>query len=265
MRRILDSKAEEVAGLAARRAELRRSAERMAPARPFSAVLQRRGEVALVAEYKRRSPSAGALGGGDPAVAAGAYARGGAAALSVLTDGPFFGGSLVDLAAARSAVNLPVLRKDFIVDEAQIWEARAAGADAVLLIVRILDDERLTGLLDLSRELGFGALVEVHDEAELERAIRSGAAVIGVNNRDLDTFKVDLDVSVRLAELVPGDLILVGESGIRSGADVSRLGETGVDAVLVGETLMKGAGVADFVGRHKRDRATMPVRRACDC
>lgn len=219
----------------------------------------------MIAEFKRRSPSAGEIGAGDPAAVATAYGTGGAAAMSVLTDGPFFGGSLADLEAARAASSLPVLRKDFVLDELQVWEARSAGADAVLLIVRILEDARLTGLLDLSRELRMSALVEVHDEAELERALGAGAVVIGVNNRDLDTFRTELEVTLRLAPLVPAGRILVGESGIRDGADVDRLGDAGVDAVLVGEALMRGAGVASIGGRPKRDRSPVPVRRACDC
>lgn len=219
----------------------------------------------MIAEFKRRSPSAGEIGSGDPAVVAAAYGTGGAAALSVLTDGPYFGGSLADLEAARAASSLPVLRKDFVVDELQVWEARSAGADAVLLIVRILEDARLAGLLELSRELRMGALVEVHDEAELERALGAGAMVIGVNNRDLDTFRTELEVTLRLAPLVPAGRIVVGESGIRDGADVDRLGDAGVDAVLVGEALMRGAGVESIGGRSKRDRSPVPVRRACDC
>jgi indole-3-glycerol phosphate synthase len=263
--RIVDTKRDELAALRPDRHALRAAAERAGAARPFAGALERRGEVSVIAEFKRRSPSAGEIGGGDPAEVARAYAAGGAAALSVLTDREYFGGSLSDLVAARSAATLPILRKDFVLDELQIWEARAAGADAVLLIVRILEDARLAGLLDLARELRMGALVEVHDEPELERALGAGAAVIGVNNRDLDTFRTDLEVTTRLAPLVPGGRILVGESGIRDAGDVDRLGDTGVDAVLVGETLMRGAGVAAIAGRPKRDRSPVPVRRACSC
>jgi indole-3-glycerol phosphate synthase len=265
LRRIVESKQDEVDALRPRGQILRAAAERAGPARPFAASLDRRGEVAVIAEFKRRSPSAGEIGSGDPAAVAVAYGRGGAAAMSVLTDGPYFGGSLADLEAARAASSLPVLRKDFVLDELQVWEARSAGADAVLLIVRILEDARLAGLLDLSRELRMGALVEVHDEAELERALSAGAVVIGVNNRDLDTFRTQLEVTLRLAPLVPAGRILVGESGIRDGADVDRLGDAGVDAVLVGEALMRGAGVESIGGRPKRDRSAVTVRRACDC
>jgi indole-3-glycerol phosphate synthase len=263
--RIVASKREEIAALSDRRLELRRSAEHAGPARGFAGALQWHGVVRVIAEFKRRSPSAGTLGGGDPVDVSRLYAEGGAAAISVLTDGPFFGGALADLEAVRGAVDVPVLRKDFILDEVQVWEARAAGADAVLLIARILDDARLAGLLDLVRELAFGALVEVHDAGELERALGAGAAVVGVNNRDLDTFTTDLGVTLSLASSVPGDRILVGESGIRNAADVDRLGDAGVDAVLVGETLMRGAGVSTIAGRRKREREVVPVHRASSC
>jgi indole-3-glycerol phosphate synthase len=265
LERIVAGKRIEVEGLAGRRLELRRAAEQAPPARPFAGSLQRRGEVRLIAEFKRRSPSAGALGSGDPAEVSRLYEAGGAAAVSVLTDGAFFGGSLEDLRAVRRAVEVPVLRKDFTVDEVQVWEARAAGADAILLIVRILEDSRLAGLLELAVELGFGALVEVHDAPELERALRAGAKVIGVNNRDLATFTTDLGVTESLACGVPGGCILVGESGIRTPADVDRLGAVGVDAILVGEALMRGGGVSTLAGRPKRDREVVPVHRACSC
>jgi indole-3-glycerol phosphate synthase len=258
--RIVATKREEVERLAEKRVGLRRAAEQAEAARPFGAALSRRGEVSVIAEFKRKSPSAGALertGAGAGAVA-GAYAAGGAAALSVLTDGEYFGGSLEDLRSARAAVEIPVLRKDFVVDETQIWEARAAGADAVLLIVRLLDDVRLAGFLDLCRELRFSSLVEVHDAAELERAVLSGAPIVGINNRDLKTFRTDLAVSSGLVPGVPADRVVVAESGIRVREDVERLGSVGVDAILVGETLMRaGAGaaaVAGLAGVPKRDR-----------
>jgi indole-3-glycerol phosphate synthase len=264
---IVAAKLEEASRLAGRRNELRRAAEGAGPARPFAASLSRRGEVSVIAEYKRRSPSAGELGGSDPAETARAYELGGASAVSVLTDGDFFGGSLADLEAARKAVDLPILRKDFIVDEVQVWESRAAGADAVLLIVRILDDAELAGLIDLSRELAFGALVEVHDESDLERALRAGAGIVGINNRDLDRFVTDLGVTFRLGPMVPPDRVLVSESGIRTGEDVSRLGEAGADAVLIGEALMRGggAGTAEFTGHAKRTRDRTAIWRASSC
>ncbi len=214
----------------------------------------------MIAEYKRRSPSAGLMDGrgADAGTVAGAYAEGGAAAVSVLTDAEYFGGSLEDLRSARSAVEIPVLRKDFVVDEVQVWEARAAGADAVLLIVRILEGARLAGLLDLCRELGFSSLVEAHDAAEVERALVAGAPIVGINNRDLATFRTDIEVSLGLVGTVPADRVVVAESGIRTRAEVERLGAAGVDAILVGETLMRAGGgavaVSTLAGVAKRDR-----------
>jgi indole-3-glycerol phosphate synthase len=242
--RIVATKQEEVAALAPRRAALRGAAEAAPAPRPFEAALRAGPNVGLIAEIKRRSPSAGPIRP-ELAVAevARAYAAAGAAALSVLTDREYFGGSLEDLAAAREAVALPILRKDFVVDEAQIWEARAAGADAVLLIVRILDDARLRELHALARGLGLGVLVEVHDRAELERALAAGARVVGVNNRDLDTFRTDLDVTLSLSGSLPAADVLVAESGIRGPEDVDRLAAAGVDAVLVGESLMRSPDV----------------------
>ncbi len=262
LERIVAGKREEVVRLRSMEAELRAAAEAAEPARPFEAALRRSGEVALIAEFKRRSPSAGWIRE-DLSVeeVARAYASAGAAALSVLTDGPSFGGSLEDLRVARTVSGLPVLRKDFLVDAVQVWEARAAGADAVLLIVRILDDAELMDLHALATELGLGVLVEAHTAAEVDRALAAGARVIGVNNRDLATFHTSLDVVLGLAERVPGDRILVGESGIRTAEDVDRLGEAGVSAVLVGESLMRssdvGAAAAALVGRPRRE----PVAR----
>jgi indole-3-glycerol phosphate synthase len=258
--RIVATKRREVAALRPRSAALRNTAEAMPVPRDFAGAL-RREEVALIAEYKRRSPSAGPMGGNvAPEAAARAYEDAGAAALSVLTDGEYFGGSLADLAAARSAVGLPVLRKDFVVDDVQVWEARAGGADAILLIVRILDDARLASLQTLAAELGMATLVEVHTAAELDRALVLDARVIGVNNRDLATFTTDLGLSLRLAERVPLEVVLVAESGIRTAEEVDRLGAAGVDAILVGETLMRGgpeskAGMLAHRPRAARARA----------
>jgi indole-3-glycerol phosphate synthase len=265
--RIVADKAAEVARLAERRAELRRAAEQAGPARGFARALARRGEVSVIAEYKRRSPSAGDLGAGDVSVTGRQYERGGAAAISVLTDGAYFGGDLSDLAAVRAAVAIPVLRKDFIVDEVQVWESRAAGADAVLLIARILSDSQLSAWIDLARELSFAALVEVHTASELERALRAGAGIIGINNRDLDRFVTDLEITSALASQVPSDRLLVSESGISRGEDVVRLGEHGADAVLIGETLMRSGAesVTRFVGHAKRARTAEPVWRASSC
>lgn len=256
--RIVGTKREEVARLEPRRAALREAAERAAPARPFAAALRRNGEVALMAEIKRRSPSAGWIRP-DLSVeeVAATYESAGAVALSVLTDAEYFGGALADLEAVRARGVVPVLRKDFVIDPLQLWEARAAGADAVLLIVRILEDGALAELLALAGELGMGVLVEVHTAGEVERALRAGAEVVGVNNRDLATFRTDLGVVLGLAGRVPADRVLVAESGIRTAADVDRLGEAGVHAVLVGETLMRapdvGAAAAGLVGRRRRE------------
>jgi indole-3-glycerol phosphate synthase len=185
------------------------------------------------------------------------YAAGGAAALSVLTDREYFDGSLAALQAVRAAVELPLLRKDFTLDPLQLWEARAAGADAVLLIVRILDDARLRELLGLAADLRLDSLVEVHDASELDRALQAGASLVGVNNRDLRTFRTDLDLTLRLAPRVPAAVTLVAESGIRTAEDVARLGAAGVDAVLVGESLMRQedlrAAVRAIVGQPKRE------------
>ncbi len=254
--RIVETKREEVARLRPRMAQLRAAAEAEPRPRPFEAALRRAGEVALIAEIKRRSPSAGWI---RPQLSveevAGAYASAGASALSVLTDESYFGGSLDDLRAVRSTVDLPVLRKDFVIDALQLWEARAAGADAVLLIVRILDDERLAELHALATELGMGVLVEAHEESEVDRALAAGARIVGVNSRDLATFRTDLGVIFRLAGRIPADRVLVAESGIRTAVDVDRLGAAGASAVLVGESLMRApdvaAAAAALVGRPR--------------
>jgi indole-3-glycerol phosphate synthase len=233
------------ADLAVRRATqplaaLEAAAARMPAARSLARALRRPGQIACLAEFKRRSPSAGWIAeGAEAAPVARAYAAGGAAAMSVLTDGPFFGGSLDDLAAARAACDLPILRKDFVVDRYQIVEARAAGADAVLLIVAALDDPELAALLAAAREVGLDALVEAHDEDEVARALAVGASIVGINNRDLKTFKVDRELAARMRPRVPADRVIVAESGIRDAADVARLRAAGVDAILVGETLMR--------------------------
>ena len=209
------------------------------PVRPFAAALARPGRVNVIAEHKRRSPSRGAIREDlAPADVARRYETGGAAALSVLTDGPFFGGRMEHLVEARAACSVPVLRKDFVLDPWQVWEARAAGADAVLLIVAALGDAELRDLLAVAGEAGMGALVEVHDRGELGRALAAGSRIVGVNNRDLRTLTVSLDTSLALAPAIPDDVLAVAESGIRTGADVRRLREAGFDAFLVGEHLM---------------------------
>jgi indole-3-glycerol phosphate synthase len=223
-------------------AEVEAAARAEPPARGFALALRRPGQVTCIAEFKRRSPSAGWIRqGAEPGPTARIYADGGAAALSVLTDEPFFGGGLDDLRAARAAVTIPVLRKDFMVDRYQVAEARAAGADAILLIVAALSDEAIAMLLQAAGDYGVDALVEAHDQAEVRRAVALGARVIGVNNRDLKTFTMDRDLAIRLRPLVPPDRVMVAESGIRDAADVRALGAAGIDAVLVGETLMRAA------------------------
>lgn len=227
--------------------------EALPPARPFAAALRDEARPAprVIAEFKRRSPSAGAIRpGADPAEVARAYERAGAAAVSVLTDEKFFDGAPAHLAAARAACGLPLLRKDFLLDERDLLEARLWGADAALLIVRILDRATLAALVAVARRAGLAALVEAHDDAELEAALGAGAEVLGVNHRDLDTLAVDLSLSARARALAPGAL-LVAESGIRTRADVARMREHRVDAILVGESLMRapdpGAALAELV------------------
>ncbi len=207
--------------------------------RPFSEALVRPG-LSLIAEFKRRSPSSDDIGL-DAVVSeqVGAYERGGAAALSVLTDEPHFGGSLEDLRAARAACGLPIVRKDFIVDPYQLYEAAVNGADAVLLIVRALDDEQLRSLYGEARSLDLDCLVEVHDGEELERALEAGAEVIGINNRNLDQGVVDLATTFELMPDVPAGKTVVAESGISGRAELEELERVGVDAVLIGTTLMR--------------------------
>jgi indole-3-glycerol phosphate synthase len=208
------------------------------PARPFEDALGG-PELSVIAEIKRRSPSKGDLAPGlDPVALATAYEAGGAACLSVLTDDESFGGSPEDLVAARGAVSLPVLRKDFTVDARDVADARLMGADAVLLIVAALDDAELASFFALAHQLGLAALVEVHDRAELDRALAVGATLVGVNARDLRTFEVDLDRVVDLAGHVPDGVLAVAESGIRSHLDALRVASAGYAAVLVGESLV---------------------------
>jgi indole-3-glycerol phosphate synthase len=230
-------------------------AEAMAPTRGFAAALRRAStggadgrHLAVIAEVKRRSPSKGDLNPGlDPAVTARAYAAGGAACLSVLTDVEFFGGSPADLQAARAAVDVPVLRKDFTVSAADVCDARLMGADAVLLIAAALDDSELGDLHGLAGQVGIEALVEVHDEAELERALEVGAYLVGVNQRDLVTFAVDNDRAVRVGKAMPASVTRVAESGIRGADDARALADAGFDAVLVGESVVTAADPAGAV------------------
>lgn len=240
--RILETKREEILALRRRAPALEAEAGRRPAPRDFAGALRRADRrLAVIAEIKRRSPSKGDLAPDlDPAATARRYAAGGAAALSVLTDGPYFDGSLADLAAAREAVALPVLRKDFTLDPLQVVEARAAGADAVLLITAAIpDDALLADLAATAAGLGLAALVEVDDEGGLERALDAGATLVGVTNRDLRTFGEDLSTAERLAARIPAAVVSVAESAIRSPADAQRMAEAGFDAVLVGEALVR--------------------------
>jgi len=229
--------------------EVQAEAEQMPPPRDFEAALRAPG-ISLIAEIKRASPSKGAIRLDlNPADLARIYADNGAAAISVLTDSKYFGGSLDDLRAVRQTVDLPLLRKDFVLDPYQVYEARAAGADAVLLIVAILSDPALSLLYALTRRLNMSALIEVHNENELQRALRLVPPLIGINNRDLSTFTVDLETTVRLRPMLPADICVVAESGIHSRADLDRLRQIGIDAVLVGEALVR----SDDTGRQVRE------------
>ncbi len=214
-------------------------------AQDFAQALRSASDIACIAEFKRRSPSKGWIHrDADLAAVASAYQRGGAAAMSVLTDTPFFGGTLDDLRLARASTGLPILRKDFIIDVYQVVEARAAGADAVLLIVAALQDSDLRALLAETRRWGMEALVEAHNPEEVARAVGLGANVIGVNHRDLRTFQVDMDLAVRLRALIPPHCLMVAESGIREASDVDRMRRAGINAILVGEMLMQAVDPA---------------------
>jgi indole-3-glycerol phosphate synthase len=246
--RIVDHKRTELRNTSQQRAELERTAADHKDVRNFRAALTA-SEPAIIGEIKKASPSKGVLAKDfDPAAIARLYALGGAAALSVLTDREFFKGSLDDLLSARSAVDVPVLRKDFTIDEVQVIEAAAHGADAILLIAALLDELTMRRFRELATHYQMAALVEVHDEAELDRALGSGAEIVGVNNRNLHTFHVTLETSLRLAEKIPAGVVKVSESGIQCSADVKRLREAGYQAFLVGEHLMKSADPAAALG-----------------
>jgi len=241
--------------------ELESKARLTPPPRDFAAALRgsapkspRDRSIALVAEIKRRSPSKGDLDPElDPLEIARAYEVGGASCLSVLTDGPHFGGSAQDLESARAAVKLPVLRKDFTVATADVYDARIMGADAVLLIVAMLEPPELEELARIAGELGMAALVEVHDEDELERALAINVSLVGVNQRDLHTFEVDRERAVRVGGQVPDGVLKIAESGVESAADVAALADAGFDGVLVGEVLVRSRdrslAVAELLGR----------------
>lgn len=251
--RILAAKREEVARLRepGPRGALEQAARSAPPPRDFAGALRAPDRrLAVIAELKRRSPSKGDLAPDlDPERTARAYEEGGAAALSVLTDEAFFGGSVDDLRAARDATAIPVLRKDFTLDPVQVYEARAIGADAVLLIVAALpEDALLAELHALAHELALAVLVEAHDARELERALAAGATIVGVNCRDLGTFAEDLTTAERLAATIPSGVIAVAESAIREPADAARMAAAGYDAVLVGEMLVREEDPAAAVG-----------------
>jgi indole-3-glycerol phosphate synthase len=233
--------------------QLVHSAASMDPARGFRDALLGCDGLAVIAEVKRRSPSKGPLAPElDPARLAEQYASGGATALSVLTDGPHFGGSRLDLEAARGVVDLPVLRKDFTVCAADVCDARLMGADAVLLIAAVLDDLELAELSSLAEQLGFDALIEIHDEPELERAMAIGATLVGVNQRDLVTFQVDHARALRMAPLIPTGVVRVAESGVRGSDDAGELRRAGYHAVLVGESLVTSPDPAGAVDALRR-------------
>ncbi len=255
LQKILRQKSEEIVTRAERLSlrDLSTRVETAPPVKPFQAALESRiqsGLVAVIAEIKKASPSKGVLRADfDPVAIAKSYASAGACCLSVLTDRKFFQGSEEFLTSAREASGLPVLRKDFIIDPYQVYEARLIGADCILLIVAALGDASLAELLILARDLGMDVLVEVHDESELERALRVDARLIGINNRDLRSFETRLETTLRLLDQIPNDRLVVTESGIHTRDDVSLMRSNGVSVFLVGEAFMK----ADDPGERLRD------------
>jgi indole-3-glycerol phosphate synthase len=255
LEKILAVKVKEVAAgqAGASLAELKARVTDLPPCRDFTGALKARAAAtadAVIAEVKRASPSAGIIRQDfDPAAIARSYQAGGATCLSVLTDEQFFKGHADYLVEARAACDLPVLRKDFIIDPWQVWETRALGADALLLIVAALDDVRLAELSDLGHELGLSVLVEVHDQAEMDRALAIPGELIGINNRDLHRFVTDLDTSLRLAPKVPPERLVISESGIHTPADIERLRRGNIGAFLIGESFMR----RDDPGRALRD------------
>ncbi len=243
------NKRDEIERLRPHAAELRKQALLRNDFRPFRAGLQLGNDVAIIAEVKKASPSAGAgehrVADFNPLSQAREYTRGGAHALSVLTDEKYFKGHLAYLKQIREQVDLPLLRKDFIIDELQVYESVVAGADCILLIVASLDDAQLRKLYERAKACQLDVLVEVHDLPEMERALELGADMIGINNRNLKTFQVDLATTETLAEEIPNDTVAISESGIKTGEDVRRVRAAGVNAVLIGETLMRAKNVPE--------------------
>jgi len=254
---ILAHKREELAAARAAvpLADMRRMAADQPPARAFQQALEGTG-LAVIAEVKRRSPSAGVIRAqAEPAAVAAVYEAAGASAVSVLTDAQYFGGSADDLRAVRRQVGLPVLRKDFTLDAYQLWEARAMGADAILLIVRALPPSLLSDLIGLAGEMGMCALVEVHEEREADAAVAAGASVIGINNRDLSRMATDLTTTERVRPCIPLGHLVVSESGISSRTHVERVLAVGVDAILVGEALMAAGDPAAALRALRNEQA----------
>jgi len=253
LEQILEIKRAEVAVLKKNRRIEDSSVAGLRPARNFGAALAG-GTCPIIAEVKRKSPSRGVLREDlDPVALAAEYEQSGAAAISVLTDRQFFGGSTEDLRKIKDAAGIPVLRKDFIIDPCQIYESRAIGADAVLLIARILDQAQLKEYIELAGSLGMAALVEIHDQPDAEKALASGAGIIGINNRDLSTFATDVRKTIELLRFIPKGKAIVSESGIRTRMDILMLQYMGVHAFLVGEELVKaedpGLRLRDLMGR----------------
>ncbi len=241
LKRICADKRREISAIGkSDRLDIEKHASDAAAPRRFAEAIEHSPGIAVIAEVKKASPSAGIISPDfDPASLAEAYSRGGARCISVLTDEKYFSGSIEYLRTVRDTVDLPILRKDFILDEIQVTQSRAFGADCVLLIVSALDDGTLKNLLDCARHWGLDALVEVHSSIEMQRAAACGATMIGINNRNLHTFEVDIAITERLAAEAPGHAVLVSESGIRGRADIKRLAGSGIDAVLIGESLMR--------------------------